>query len=65
MKRVIRASLTPSEKLHKIVDYMLFEGVSEHTMLSFFFDELPAQQSMDMMYELARQCDVDLEEVDE
>ena len=64
MKRVIKASrkMGPTEKLHKLVDYLKSEGVTEYTMLEFFFDNLMSEDCYEMMKQLADECDVDLED---
>lgn len=64
MKRVVKASntMTVTEKLHKLVDFLQEEGVSEHTMLEFFFDNLYSEDCYKMMIKLADECDVDLDD---
>lgn len=51
-----------AEELHELVEYLSFEGISEHTMLEFLFDNMTAQEGIDKMKQLADECDVSLEE---
>lgn len=67
-KVIIRASkskiTTESEELHKLADYLQqYASISEHTMLEHFFDYLPAADSIEILKDLCRECDVDVEEV--
>ena len=66
MKRVIKASTTmgKTEKLHKFVDFLQYEGVSEHTMLEYFFDNMYSEDCLKMMKGLADECDIDYSEED-
>ena len=62
MKRYVRASIGPTEKLHKLIDYLMHEGVDEHTILEFFLDTMDSEKCIEMMKTLAEECDVDLAE---
>lgn len=65
MKRMVKASkLNTTEKLRKFVDFLSDEGVSEHTMLEFFFDSMTSDECLDMMKKLADECDVDYSDED-
>lgn len=64
MKRVIRASKTTAEKLYNLEQFLLDAGVSEHTMLEHFFDYLPAADSLEILKDLADECDIDYTEED-
>lgn len=61
MKRYINASVGYTEKLHKLINHLSYEGVDEHTMLEFFFDNLSSEQCYKMMLQLADECDIDVE----
>lgn len=62
MKRYIKASIGPTEKLRKLVAYLNDKGVDEHTMVEFFFDNMDSEKCIEMMKALAEECDVDLAE---
>lgn len=64
MKRVIKASITTAEKLYNFKQFLLDQGVSEHTMLEHFFDYLIAADSLEILKDLADECDIDYTEED-
>lgn len=47
--------------IREIIPYLMNEGVSEHDMLMYFFENLPSSQTLDMMYKLAEECDIELD----
>ena len=68
MKKLIKASrkniTSKAEELHRLADYLQqYESISEHTMLEHFFDYLPTEKSIEILKDLCRECDVDVEEV--
>ena len=62
MKRYVKASIGPTEKLRKLVAYLNDEGVNDHTMVEFFFENIDSEKCIEMMKTLAEECDVDLAE---
>ena len=63
MKRYVKAAKGRTEQLHDLVDYLSREGLDEHEMLMFFFENLPSDQCYKMMVQLAGECDIDLEDM--
>lgn len=56
------AKESPATELHKLIVYLNEQGVSEHEMLLYFFDYLPSTQCIEMLEQLAADCDINLEE---
>ena len=46
----------------ELIQLLSDEGVSEHTMLTHFFDYLDAETCVRVLEDLAFECDIDLEE---
>lgn len=66
MKRVVRSATrtlrTDRDKLSDLIDLLDDHSVSEHTMLTHFFDYLPPAESIEILKDLAKECDIDLDE---
>lgn len=66
MKRVIKSSTDKAgarKELAQLVRDLAWEGVSEHTMLTAFLDNLDPEVSVQVLTQLAEECDIDLEEI--
>lgn len=53
---------SPAREAHELIEYLVDEGVDEHTIVEFFYDNIPADQMIKYMKQLADECDVDLDE---
>lgn len=65
MKRMIKSGSLPRtdrDDLFDLVDTLEDASVTEHTMLRHFFDYLPAKDCIEVLKDLAVQCDIDLDE---
>ena len=58
MKRVVKASST-AEAVHSAVEFLGSEGVDEHDVLMHFFDYLPAAESLKILEDYIKMCDLD------
>ena len=49
-----------TEKLYDLIEFLEDEGVDVETILDKFLRYLPSDKSLELMKELAEECDVDL-----
>jgi len=57
----IKASSTSTtEKLYDLIEFLKDEGVDTETILEKFLAYLPSDKSLELMKELAKECDVNL-----
>lgn len=64
-KKVIKASSnfdSPAREASELIRFLNREGVDEHTMIEFFYDNTPADEMIKLLKQLADECDIDLDD---
>lgn len=75
MKRIIKSpcdksSVVASSKFDnslaieasELIRFLNREGVDEHTFIEFFYDNTPADRMIELLKQLAEECDIDLDD---
>lgn len=52
----------PAREASELIRYINREGVSEHDLIEFFYDNISSTEMIKMMKQLADECDIDLDE---
>ena len=53
---------SPAREASELIRFLSEEGVDEHTFVEFFYDNIPADKMIEMLKQLADECDIDLTE---
>lgn len=51
---------SPAREASDLIRYLSSEGVDEHTFIEFFIDNIPSDKMIELMKQLADECDIDL-----
>lgn len=51
---------SPAREASELIRYINSEGVDEHTLVEFFYDNIPSDKMIKMLKQLADECDIDL-----